>query len=42
MSGPEYKDLELQFIQQLQGGREYIEGSVEDFAATGRATRAIP
>ncbi len=35
--GPEYADVELPFIQQLQGmGWETIEGSVEDPAITGR------
>lgn len=39
MPGPEYKDVELPFIQQLQGmGWEYIEGSVDDPAV--RATQS--
>ncbi|WP_303900769.1 type I restriction endonuclease subunit R [Thiohalomonas denitrificans] len=37
MSGPEYKDVELPFIQQLQGmGWKTIEGSVEHPAVTSR------
>ncbi len=37
MAGPEYKEVELPFIQHLQGmGWEYIEGSLENPAATGR------
>lgn len=35
--GPEYREVELPFIQQLQAmGWGYIEGSIEDPAATGR------
>ncbi len=37
MPGPEYQDVELPFIQQLQGmGWAYIEGALDDPAATGR------
>jgi type I restriction enzyme R subunit len=35
--GPEYREVELPFIQQLQAmGWGYVEGSLEDPAATGR------
>src|SRR6056297_1968541 len=41
MPGPEYTDVELPFIQQLQSmGWKYVEGSVDDPAATGRASFA--
>ena len=37
MPGPEYIDVELPFIQQLRRmGWEYVEGSVDDPAVTGR------
>ena len=37
MPGPEYHDVELPFIQQLQGlGWEYVEGSPDDPAVAGR------
>lgn len=41
MPGPEYREVELPFIQQLQSmGWEYVEGSLEDPAITGRGTFA--
>ncbi|KAB7627599.1 type I restriction endonuclease subunit R [Alkalilimnicola sp. S0819] len=37
MAGPEFNDVELPFIRQLQAqGWEYLQGSLDDPAATGR------